>query len=612
MNLLHKLRTLLRKNKLETEMAEEMRHHVGLQTQLNLKAGMNADEARYAALRQFGNVASIQEQAREQRGGIWWEQLGKDFLLAGRTLRKNPGFTITVLVTLALGIGINTTAFTLLNRLLLRPLPFTATHRLVQIWSTSPQGPSNAQTQGDYFDLRAQDSVFTDVAAYYVSWMTSLAEPGQPAARCDSMGVTANFFPLLGIQPVMLGRAFTAGDEDLHEHLVILSHAFWVKHYRADPQVVGRSLRADGTLSTIVGVMGPVLDDPTLFGGNIKNIDFYYLISDMDRNFRDFGWHNVAARLKPEVTIEKAQAALTVLARRLAHDHPTTNKGRGLKAIPCPTNTVGDIGGRLIWLVMGLSGVVLLIACANLANLQLVRTTGRSREFAIRLALGCPRSQLIRLLLTESLAVSIAGGVLGLLIALWSNRYLAAYWDVDMPLSFRVIGFTFVVSTATGAMFGVMPALFAARSDPNDSMKPGSRGSTSDRSRHRLRQTLIIGELALALTLLAGAGYFIRGIQRIAHRDLGWRSENVLFGYIALDHDHYGEGGDPRTLAFGDRLRTELAKLPGVDAAALSNNTPLYGYGRDKPMSFEIEGKLTPEKDVSAFYDTPSPGYFKA
>jgi putative ABC transport system permease protein len=605
-----RLRALFRRSRLDDELGEEMRFHLDAQVQRNLEAGLSPREAREEARRQFGGVDQIKEYCRDEWSFDWLRQFAKDIQFAGRSLRKNPGFTITALVTLALGIGVNTTAFTLLNRLVLRPVPFADTHRLVQIWSTSPQGPSSAQTQGDYLDLRAQNTVFEAVAASYVSWMTSLAEPGQPATRCDSMGVTASFFPLLGIQPVMLGRPFTTEDETRHEHLVLLSQAFWLKHCGADPHVIGRSLRTDGAQSTIVGVMAPILDDPTLFGGSINNIDFYFLIADLDRNFRAFGWHSVTARLKPGVTIEQAQAEMTVLARRLAHDYPKTNKDRGLKIIAFPTNTVGAAGSRLIWLVMGLSGLVLLVACANLANLQLVRTTGRSQEFAIRLALGCSRSQLIRMLLTESVAISVAGGALGLLLALWSNRYLAAFWNVEMPLNLRVIGFTFVVSAATGAVFGTMPALFASRSDGNESMRSRARGSTPDRSRHRLNQALIVAELAVALTLLAGAGYFVRGIQRITHRDLGWRSENVLFAYLALDHEHYGEGGDPRSLAFGDRLRTELAGLPGVDAAALSNDTPVFGQNR--VTGFAIEGKPAVGKDVSAFYDTPSPGYFKA
>jgi predicted permease len=354
--------------------------------------------------------------------------------------------------------------------------------------------------------------------------------------------------------------------------------------------------------------MTPAWDDPTLFKRIHEGISYCTLMNDLERTDRRIGWVNVVARLKPSITAAQAQADLTGIARRLEHVYPKTNTGRRFRDDPFPTRALDDKGGRLVWLVMGLSGIVLVVACVNLANLQLVRTTGRKNEFGIRLALGSTRGRLIRMMLTESMMIAFLGGAVGLMVAQWSDRYLAAYWNVAMPLNFRVIGFTLAISSVAGAVFGTMPAVLASRSELGASMKQGSRGATPNKIRVRLRESLIVAELALALMLLAGAGYFIRGIQRITHRELGWRPENVVIGYLALDHDHYGEGRDPRSLAFTDRIVPELEKLPGVDAVAVSNDNVFDA----RPENFEIEGRPPYEKDALASFETPSPGYFKA
>ncbi|MEO6995657.1 MAG: FtsX-like permease family protein, partial [Lacunisphaera sp.] len=292
------------------------------------------------------------------------------------------------------------------------------------------------------------------------------------------------------------------------------------------------------------------------------------------------------------------------------HDHPETNTGRGLNVVAYPTNSIGDRGAQLTWLVMALSGVVLLIACVNLANLQLVRTTRRSHEFGIRLALGCSRSQLIRMLLTESLLLAVAGGALGLLVAKWSNTYIASYFNFELLLNGRVLGFTFAASLLTGAVFGTVPAWIASRADVNASLNQTTRGSTADRSRRWLRQGLVVVELALALVLLVGAGFFVRGIHQMTHREMGWRPENLIVGYIALDHDRYGEHGDVRSMVFGDQLRPALQALPGVEAVALSQNSLVWG---SNGQAFRIEGQPAPErgKETYAASENVTPGYLK-
>ena len=593
----------------ERNLDSELRFHLEQQIRDNIASGLDPESARREAAMAFGGLDQIKEQCRDVQWGRWIEQLISDGGYAVRSLRRCAGFTTVALVTLALGIGATTTAFTVLNRLLLRPVPFKETDRLVDIAATSTDGPDSPVSSADFLDLRARSTVFEHFAAYWTSWLSTLAEPGQPATRCDSMGVTADFFPAMGIDPVMLGRSFNKDDEARKEHLALLSHAFWLRHYGADPRVLGRTLRSDGGVEyTIIGVMIPAMDDSTLFPGIEDGVAFCTLITDLDPSYRERGWNTTVARLRPGVTPAQVQTELTVIARRLEHDYPKTNTGRGFRVTAFPTDAMDTDGKRLVWLIMCLSGVVLLVACVNLANLQLVRTTSRSNELGIRLALGSTRGRLIRMLLTESLMISVIGGALGLLIAHWSNQYLAAYWNVDMPLNFRVIGFTFIVSAASGGVFGIMPAFLASRSELNARMKQAARGATPDRLRRRLRDSLIVIELAMALVLLAGAAYFVRGIQRITSRELGWRPANVMMGYLALDHDHYGEARDARSLAFTDRIVPELEKLPGVDAVGVSNDNVFDA----KPVNFEIEGRPPYEKGVLASFETPSPGYFKA
>lgn len=525
-----------------------------------------------------------------------------------RQFAKNPGFTVVALVTLAIGIGVNTTSFTVLNRLLFHPLPFQDAGSLVQVWTSSPREQFANLAPGDYLDEKEENTVFEDMAAYVPSRSASLAEPGQPAIRCGSVRMTANFFATLGVHP-QIGRLFTAEEEERSEPVTLIGSAFWREHFASDPNILGRTIRLNGKMFTIVGVMPPALDDPMLFNGQASVFPLDPARLNRERRGGG-GWYHAIARLKPGVTLEKAQAELTALARRSAHDHPESNAGFDLKVIPYPTNAIGSSSAHLTWLTMALSGMVLLIACVNLANLQIVGTTRRAHEIAIRLALGCSRAKLIRTLLLESLLISLAGGALGTLVAKWSNIYIARHFGFDMPLDLRVLGFTFVLSMATGAIFGTVPAWIASGSDVAVSLKLGARGATPGRTRHWLRQALVVVELSLALALLTGAGFFVSGIFKVAHRDLGWKADNVLVGSIELDHDHYGEQNDPRSLAFTDRMRERLRELPGIEAAEISYGSPVFGAWEEP---FRIEGQPMPEpgKEMSAALNIVTPEFFE-
>jgi putative ABC transport system permease protein len=531
--------------------------------------------------------------------------MGMKFAL--RQLAKNPGFTIVALLTLAMGIGVNSTAFTILNRLLLQSLPYRDPGRLVQVWSSNPHDQFAAQAPGDFFDEQEQNTVFSGMAAYVRGESASFAEPGQPAVRVGTVSVTANYFAVLGVQPQM-GRLPSAEEEARVDPVTLVSNAFWREHFAADPAVIGRSIKLNGKLRTIIGVMPPSVDDQMLF--NVRPCFFPLDPIRSNREYRDFGWYTVVARLKPGVTLQQAQSEMTVLAARFAKDHPKTDGDRTLRVISFPTADLGDTATSLTWMTLALSGLVLMIACANLANLQLVRTARRGQEIGIRIALGCSRAQLIWMLLLDCLVLSAAGGALGIFVALWGNNFVARYFSIDMPIDLRVIAFTFGASLLTGAFFGTVPAWLSSRTDVNASLKSGGRGSTSDRSRHWLRQGLVVVQLAMALTLLAGAGFFVRGIYRLTHRNLGWDATHEVMGVIELDHDSYGEQRDPRSLAFSERMQASLAALPGVEAAALSFDTPLNGF---RTSAYRVEGQPAPEsgKELYAGYTPVSPGFLK-
>jgi len=535
-------------------------------------------------------------------------KVGAAMKYALRKLAASPGFLVVALLTLALGIGVNTTAFTVLNRLMLQSLPYKDPSNIVQIWSTNPRDGNIPNAPADYYDQKDQNTVFTDIAAFQPWTSTSFSEKGKPPIQVGVLYMTDNFFTILGVQPQM-GRLPTHEESEKQAFVTLISDAFWHSHFNGDPDVVGKPVRLDSRVSTIIGVMPPTLNDPALFNNRAS---FFYLDPEIKgRLYRKAGWEAEVARLKPGVSLKQAQLQLNVIAKRLAHDFPDSNKDRGFAVIRYPTNQLGDDGAQLTWMTFALSGIVLLIACINLANLQLVRTTRRSQEIAIRMALGCPRWRLIWMLLLESLVVSAIGGALGIAVGAWSNQFVVRFFDMEMPLNFRVIAFTFGIAVVSGAFFGAIPAWMATRLDCAASLKSGSRGSTSDKSRHWMRQSLVVIELAMAVILLAGAGFFVSGIYRLTHRDLGWKPGNQLIGVVSLDQDSYaGDANHPKLLALGEHALEALKALPGVAAATIGSGSPTWGT---RTEAYKIEGQPPPEKgqEPIAGYFNIGPGWFE-
>jgi putative ABC transport system permease protein len=538
------------------------------------------------------------------------ESIWQDLRYGLRMLVKKPGFTAVAVFTLALGIGANTAMFSVLNTYLFRALPYPDPDRLVRVFRTSPHSQSWPHSPGNFFDHREQNSVFEYMAAF-VSIRPNLAAPGEPAERLQGIAATSDFFQVLGVQPA-LGRVFTPEEHETGaDGVAVLSDRFWISRFGGDPNVLGRTVLLDGQSVTIVGVMPPGFDHPLLWG----TVDLWrpLAFNAEGRSNRGNNWLRSLGRLKPGVSLKQAEEAMVVLAANLAEQH-SENTGESLRLEPLQRSMSDPVSRKVMWFTFGLASFVLLIACANLANLQLVRTAARSREFSIRAALGAGRTRLLRQSLTESLAVSLIGGALSLLLALASVEFISRRLFGELPgakvtLDFSAFGFALLCSVLTGLLFGTIPAWLASRTDVNQALRQNARGSTAGRSHHRLRHALIVGEVAFALVLLTGAGLFLRGLQRFTHLDPGWRVDGLLMAQVGLQGPNYVNAA--QRAAFHQRLEERLGALPGVQEVALSGSQPVWGF--NSSGSFRVEGQPEPEpgKWPEIFFEPVTPQYFE-
>src|SRR5215475_11925094 len=537
----------------------------------------------------------------------------QDLRIGLRMLLKDRGFTVVAALTLALGIGANTAMFSVLNTYLFRTLPYPDSDRLVRVYRTSIHSDSWPHSPGNFFDQREKNNVFDKMVAYN-SISPNLADPGQPAERLSGIAATSDFFPALGVQPA-LGRVFVPEDHETSEFVgagpvVVLSDRFWMRRFGGDPNVIGRTLRLDGQDVKIIGVMPPGFDHPLLWGA----VDVWrpLAFNAKGRVDRDNNWLRTFARLKPGVSIAQADQAMKALAAAITKE-TSQNQNESLRLEPFYLSMSDDIGRKIMWFALGLAGFVLLIGCANLANLQLVRTAARAREFAVRAALGARRIRLLRQSLVESLTISLIGGALSLLLAVWGVGFISRRLFSELPgakvsLDLRVFGFALICSVLTGLIFGTVPAWLASRADVNQALRENVRGSSAGRSHQRLRNALIVGEVAFALILLTGAGLFLRGLQRFANLDPGWRVDGLLTAEISLPRAKYTNEDQRR--AFYQRLEERLAALPGVARVALAGSQPVWGFNASG--SFMVEGQPEPAAGhyPEVFQEPVSAGYF--
>lgn len=533
-----------------------------------------------------------------------------DIKLALRSLLKTPGFTALALITLALGIGVNTSMFTVLNTLLLHQPAYPQADALIRVFRSGPTFQFAPHSPANFLDLRDRTKSFDGFAAF-ASGSLNFGEPGRPAEQLRGLSVTGDFFAVLGVNPA-LGRFLTAEDDQPgHDKVVVLSDPFW-RRLGSDPAIVGRQIRADGELVTVVGVMPAGFDDALVWGDVAVWRPMAF--NDDTRANRGGNWLSVIGRLKPGVTSGQALAELSAVNAALAAAYPETNAQTGVNLVPFVRSMQDNAARTMSLFVMGLAGCVLLIACVNLANLLFARNVLRTREYAIRAALGASRLKLVRHSLAESLLLALTGGLLGLLLAAWINPLLGAQISIagragiELSLDPRVIGFSLAAAMASAVGFGFLPALLVSRTNVNHALKQGTRGSTSV-AHHRIRHALIVIEVALALVLLSGAGFFLRGLDRFLNRDQGWRTTGLLTANLSLPSSKYAS--DEALVAYYDRLESRLAALPGVERVSLSRTLPFYGFGWGQ--RFIVEGQALPEPGREPMRDVNgvSPGYFE-
>ena len=607
------LRNTARRGHVDRELTEEVGTYVELLTEKKMKEGMNEKEARRAAMVEVGGVEQVKEEVRAGRVGFSLEIFLQDVRYGLRSLLKKPGFTLTAVIALALGIGANTAIFSVINGVLLRSLSYGNPDRIVMLWEKSLTGRNlqNVISPGNFLDWQKQSTSFEHMAAVWDLRVNLTGGSGEPE-EIKAQFVSQPFFAALGVQP-LVGRSFLPEEDKTgNELVVILSHELWQTRFGSDPQIVGKQATVSGRQRTIVGVMPPGFN---FLDNRVRA--WMPLALDPAINYRETTGRFLRAvgRLKPGVTLQQAQAELTGIAKQLEQTYPTKNFGWGVNVIPIHEQVVGEIRPILIVLLAAVA-FVLLIACANVANLLLSRAAARQKELALRAALGASRLRLVRQMLTESVLLALMGGLLGVALAYWGIQLLIGFGPDNIPrlseitIDPRVLGFTFGISLLTGLLFGLIPALQASRPDLNDALKEGSRGSTGGRS-GMFRNVFVVAEVSLALVLLIGAGLMIRSFARLQSVETGFNAESVLTMRAQLPRKKYSE--PHQIVDFFKHAQERIATIPGVQAVGAISYLPLYG-GLASRDSFKIPGQPPPavgqEPGVEVRVITPS--YFKA
>ncbi|MGC1966205.1 MAG: ABC transporter permease [Candidatus Acidiferrales bacterium] len=596
------------RKKWEQQLDAELRFHIERQTAENIATGLAPDEARRQAVLQLGAAEGVKEDCREQRRGFWMETLWADIRYGLRILRKNPGFTAVAMLTIALGIGMNTAAFSVVNGVLLNPLPYNQPNQLVSLWWDRSPGQHSSITYLNFLDWQKENTVFSNIGAFLQDDMI-LTDAGEPE-RVSDIRISANFFELLGAKP-LLGRAIRAEEDQLGGgRVAVISDGFWKRKFGSSPAILSKSITLDGIAYAIVGV---VPEKSPLYAA----ADMFTPLGQFnDPPFRDrrasMGTLGIA-RMKPGVTLVQARADMNSVARNLSATYPDADKDTGIFVNPLKEDITGD-AAPMLYVLFGAVGFVLLIACANVSNLVLARATGRAREFAVRAALGATRGRVIRQLLTESILLAAAGAALGLLFAVWGTRAaLAAIPQVlpradEIGMDLRVLVFTCAAAILVGIGFGLVPALKTSNPDLHKTLKEGGRRSSG--TRLRTQNILVIAEMALALVLLAGAGLMIRTLVNLVDVNPGFDPQHVLVFGIAPSAAKVATATQIRA-TYRD-LTARFEEVPGVAAASpLVGALPLTG---DSLVPFWIEGRPKPSsaKEMArAQWYAAAPDYLK-
>ena len=609
---------------------DELRFHLEMLEAEYRATGSDTHESRREAARRFGDVERVREQCRDLttrqeehvRRSERFATIRQDLSYAVRSLRAAPGFTLVVLLTLALGIGATTAIFSVVRGVLLRPLPFPNAEQVVRLWPANPTTGVNDESVSvtELEDWERDLRSFAAVGGFRTfGGGTVLGDRAEPVLTQVAY-VSRGFFPALGT-PALHGRALLPEEHVPGPDRVVVSHAFWRQYLAGDPAAVGRDVRLGGRAYTVVGVMPPGFAFPS------PDVEVWMpstVLTEGDvGSGRPARWLEMVGRLRPGVTPEQGRAEVAALMRRLAERYPASNAGYTDAALQgMEESIVGRVRPGLL-VLLGAVALVLLIACVNVANLLLVRATGRGRELALRAALGAGRGRIVRLMLTESLLLAVVGGALGVLLAWWGVRTLVALSGeflpraADVRLDAGVLLFALGVSVLTGLVFGVWPSLRAASPDLTSSLKESARGSTGGAAANRARGALVAAEVALAVVLVAGAGLMLRSFERLTNVDTGFRPEGALLANFSVDFEEVA-GEDPaagirRRLEARRRVIERVQELPGVVAAGTAKFAPLTD-GDGEPRAFTVPGLPTPAagEEPRLVMQPVSPGYLKA
>lgn len=584
-----------------------------METEKNLRAGMMLAEARRCALRDFGGVEPTKEAHRDVRGR-WLEELVSDTRYALRTLRRAPVLAGAAIVTLALGIGANTTIFSAVNAVILDPLPLGNPSRLVMLWEQNSEKHWFQQycAPANVLDWKEQVRAFQDVTMFYDgAYDAALTGEGAPK-NLKTSGVAGNFFDVLGIRPEV-GRALRPEETwsvDGKAHAIVISDRLWREQFGADPRAIGRSIRIGGEPMQIVGVA------PAGFSFPVEGIDIWRPLAfkpdaRAKESFRRAHYVRAVARLAPGVSVAAADAQLQAVAERLSRQYPLLNKYMGAGLTPLQRFLVGDTQLPLFVLLAAVA-LLLLIACANVGNLLLVRAAGREREVALRLTLGAGRRRVVKQALTESLVLSALGGVAGVALGVAGTRSLEALQPEGMlrvsnfPVDWPVLGYVVAIVVASGLLFGIAPALWAGRRSPAESLKEGGRGGDTRRMR-RWTEALVVGEVALAVVLTLGAGLLVRSFRQLTRVDAGFDPHGVIVTRILLSGPRYDAAS--AAIAFVNQLVRRVDAIPGVAGAAATTPAPLVGTGYTS--DFVIAGRPAGEYYSEITHRRITPDYFR-
>ncbi len=605
---------------IDADVDEELQFHLEMRTQEFVDAGMEPDAARTEALERFGDFDEVKNLCREEdhqvekqrRRRERFANLRQDLRYTFRTLRKSPGFTTIAVLTLALGIGATTAIFSIVSSVLLRPLPYDEPERVISVWNYF-EGEEHSLSAPELLDYRKEIQSFDQLAAYNFIELNLLGD-GEPE-RLNAARVTANIFGVLGTE-ALLGRTFTP-EEDVQgrDNVAVLGYGLWQRRFGGDPEVIGSTIRLHGRARTVVGVMPPAFRLPEDYqSGAPSEVWVPMALHPEDPGGRGFHNLDAVARLQPGATLQLTNAELEVVTRRWIQEGITDIEGFTAFALPIKEDIVGDVRPKLLML-FGAVGFVLLIACANVANLLLTRADGRRKEICVRLALGSGRARIMEQLLVENLVLAVIGGALGLLLSFSAVKLLIALDPANLPrmgeitLDGGALLFALFVTIFTALLFGAAPIIQASRSNLVDSLKEGGRNASTGRRGQRFRRALVVGEIALSVVLVIGAGLMIRSFQELQQIELGLDPQDVLTMRLTLSGTEYPGTAD--MVAFYRQLPDRLETLPIVTVAGGASTLPLAGEVGD--WGIDIEGQPAPTEDnFSGHLQVVTPGYFEA